>query len=169
MNKNDLSEELVGRAKKIKLLLMDCDGVLTDGKLYFSKEGEELKTFHVHDGQGIKLWHQSGFQSGVITARESQMLAKRAVELNLSYLVQGSKNKVVDFEDILNKSGMGASEVAYIGDDVTDLSLLRDVGFPVLVGDSPVTLRNLVHYRTNKHGGCGAVREVVDILLRFNG
>ncbi len=169
MNNYGLSDKLAERAKKIKLLLMDCDGVLTNGKLYFSKDGEELKTFHVHDGQGIKLWHQAGFQTGIITARESQILARRANELNIDYLVQGSKNKIIDFENILRECGIEADKVAYIGDDMSDLALLGEVGFPVLVGDSPISLSEIVHYRTSKNGGFGAVREVADLLLQFIG
>ena len=163
-----LSNELLERASRVRLLLMDCDGVLTDGKLYFSKNGEELKTFHVHDGQGLKLWHNAGFKSGIITGRESKILLKRTSEIGINFVFQNSKDKVGDFKKILGQSGVVADEVAYVGDDLSDVELLKSVGFPVLVADSPINLDDCLHYKTLKNGGCGAIREVVDFILKLN-
>ncbi len=165
MDKKELSAEIVECAKKVKLLLMDCDGVLTDGRLYFSSQGEELKVFHVRDGMGLVAWHQEGFISGVITGRESVALEKRTAELNLKYLVQGSKDKVGDFERIISAENLTADMVAFIGDDIPDIPLLKCVGMPIAVADSCESVLPFAKYVTNKNGGLGAVREVVDLLL----
>src|SRR5215210_6057294 len=102
MNKQNLTDEIIVRAKKIKLLLMDCDGVLTDGRLYFTERGEEMKVFHVRDGQGLNLWHRAGFRSGIISGRNAEkILEKRANELGMHYIKSGSLDKAKDFEDIL--------------------------------------------------------------------
>ena len=166
MENNKLSVSLFKRARTVKLLLLDCDGVLTDGKLYFSKDGEELKAFHVHDGMGISLWHDAGFVSGVITGRESGILGKRVKELGIHYVMQKSRNKVDDFQTILRQSGVTQNEVAYIGDDLPDLGLLEIVGFPVLVADAAIKFDSPDVYITTKSGGCGAIREVVDLILK---
>jgi 3-deoxy-D-manno-octulosonate 8-phosphate phosphatase (KDO 8-P phosphatase) len=165
MLKQKLSSEILQKAKKVKLLLMDCDGVLTDGKLYFSKDGEELKVFNIKDGQGIVSWHKAGFLSGVITGRNSVMLEKRVEELGINYLKQGSKDKVKDLEEILSDSKLSIEEVAYIGDDISDIGLLKQVGFPIAVSDCADEILTEVLYLTKKNGGFGAVREVTDLLL----
>ncbi len=165
MKFSDLSEEIIERARRVTLLLMDCDGVLTDGKLYFSQNGEELKTFHVHDGQGIKLWHDAGFESGIITGRKSDILSARVAELNVKYLKQDSKNKLGDLDLVLSDSGVSREQVAYIGDDISDVGVLNAVGFPVLVGNAVLSDQVNAAHITSKHGGTGAVREVVELLL----
>ncbi len=166
MAETGLSKDILERAKKVKLLLMDCDGVLTDGRLFFSEKGEELKVFNVKDGQGLVLWHSAGFHSGVITGRESNMLERRASELGIHYLKQSSKNKVEDFKAILNDLNIRTDEVAYIGDDIPDIELLGLVGFPVAVADSAEELLSSVVYITLQNGGYGAVREVINLLLK---
>jgi 3-deoxy-D-manno-octulosonate 8-phosphate phosphatase (KDO 8-P phosphatase) len=167
MNQKSLGPEIISKAKTIKLLLMDCDGVLTDGKLYFSKDGEELKVFNVKDGQGINLWHKAGFLSGVITGRQSKMLEKRVKELKINFLKQKSADKIADLKDILKETNLLPSEVAFIGDDISDLELLKVVGFPVAVSDAVEELFPEVIYITNQKGGEGAVREVIKILLEY--
>lgn len=168
MENGKVTKEFIERAKKVKLLLMDCDGVLTDGKLYFSANGEELKTFHVHDGQGISNWHKAGFQSGIITGRESEILKRRAEELSINYLIQNSRDKLKDLKKILNESGHSVEEVAYMGDDLSDLEVLKAVNLPIAVGNCVAELKRSVLYLTNKDGGVGAVREIVDLLLKIN-
>jgi 3-deoxy-D-manno-octulosonate 8-phosphate phosphatase (KDO 8-P phosphatase) len=159
---NDVEE----RAAKIKLLLMDCDGVLTDGRLYFSENGEELKVFNVKDGQGIASWHENGFVSGIISGRSSKMVELRAKELGIRYVKQGSKDKIKDFEDILADLGLSREETSYIGDDIPDISILKLVGLAVTVADSDERLLEFVHLKTYKQGGFGAVRELIELMLR---
>ena len=120
-------------APKIKLLLMDCDGVLTDGRLYFSESGEAMKVFHVRDGQGIALWHKAGGVSGIISGRGSELLKARAAELEVKYLKAPSDDKVNDLEAILADAGVLLEEVCFIGDDVGDLKIMQRVGFSVAV------------------------------------
>ena len=117
--------EIVERAKKITLLLMDCDGVLTDGKLYFTKNGEEMKVFHVRDGQGLAMWHKAGFRSGIITGRKSKMLKYRAKELKINFLKQNSIDKMKCFQEIIMEAKVLREEVAFIGDDVQDISFIQ--------------------------------------------
>lgn len=155
-----------GRASKIKLLLMDCDGVLTDGRLYFSAAGEVMKVFNVRDGQGIALWHQAGFDTGIITGRDAEEIVRaRAEELSVRYLRVRSADKVMDFAEILEESGITEEETAFIGDDVGDLALLEKVGFPAAVADAVPEVIAAAVYVTASKGGFGAVRELVDFLL----
>jgi 3-deoxy-D-manno-octulosonate 8-phosphate phosphatase (KDO 8-P phosphatase) len=166
MNKQNLSEDVLERARKIKLLLMDCDGVLTDGRLYFTESGEAMKVFHVRDGQGLALWHKAGFRSGIITGRNAEkILEQRATELGIHYIKVRSHDKAKDFDDILQSENISASEVAYIGDDVGDICLMEKVGLPIAVADAVSEVFPYIVYRTEKLGGLGAVREVTDLLL----
>lgn len=166
MSEQKLNENVLEKARKIKLLLIDCDGVLTDGKLYYSANGEELKVFHVRDGQGIVMWHEAGFHSGIISGRSSEIVQKRADELGIHHVKQGSKDKSVCFEEILAKSKVSAKEVAFIGDDVQDIVLFEKVGLPIAVADAHKKVFPYIIYRTNSAGGFGAVREVIDLLLK---
>ncbi len=161
LNKTELAE----RARKVKLLLMDCDGVLTDGRLYFSANGEELKVFNVKDGQGIVSWHKAGFISGIISGRDSSIVNKRATELGISHIRQGSRDKTQCFAEILKEENISEDEVAFIGDDIGDIDLLKIVGFPVAVADAVEDISAFVIYKTKAKGGYGAVRELVDLLL----
>lgn len=162
-----IDQEILLRARGIKLLLMDCDGVLTDGRLYFSERGEELKVFHVRDGQGLVMWHRAGFSSGIITGRGAEsIIKKRSEELGVRYLRVNSVDKIRDFGEIIAEAGITAAETAFIGDDVGDLPLLGRVGFSVGVADAVAEVRGKVSYVTKANGGCGAVREVTDLLLK---
>ncbi len=168
MKKLDVSEDFIIRAQKIKLLLMDCDGVLTDGRLYFSERGEELKVFHVRDGQGLSLWHAAGFESGIISGRNAaKIIRARATELGIAHIKTSSVDKVKDFEDILSNSGISPEDVAYVGDDIGDLGLMKKVGFPIAVADAVENVLTNAKYITSKNGGMGAVREVIDLLLHY--
>lgn len=161
----EVSEDVRARASKIKLVLMDCDGVLTDGKIYFSDSGEETKAFNIKDGQGIVSLHKAGILTGVITGRSSKALEIRVAELGMRFLKQKSADKVADFENILGDAGLTAAETAYIGDDIPDITLLKKVGLAVAVADSAAELFDSVHYITGNNGGEGAVREVADLIL----
>lgn len=160
-----MPDDIIRRAKKVKLLLMDCDGVLTDGRLYFSEQGESLKVFHVRDGQGLVMWHQAGFQSGIISGRKSEIVRTRATELGMHYVRIGSQNKTKDLEDILQITKVVPEEVAFIGDDIPDICVMEKVGFPITVADGALELSSFTIYKTLNKGGLGAVREVVNLLL----
>ncbi|MGI8757600.1 MAG: KdsC family phosphatase [Acidimicrobiales bacterium] len=159
-------KEIIEKAKKITLLLMDCDGVLTDGKLYFTENGEEIKVFHVRDGQGLAMWHAAGFRSGIITGRNSKIVEKRAAELGIDFIKQGAKNKVICFEEILAEAKVLPEEVAFVGDDVQDIVIFEKVGLPIAVADAVEEVFPYIMYKTNLAGGFGAVREVIDLLLQ---
>ena len=167
MGKLFLRNSILTRAKKIKLLLMDCDGVLTDGRLYFSEHGEQLKVFHVRDGQGLAMWHKAGFRSGIISGRNAKkILEERATELGIHYIKSGSIDKTRDFEDILQEANLSSEEVAYIGDDIADICIMKKVGFPIAVADAVSELMRYTLYKTKINGGYGAVREIIDLLLK---
>lgn len=151
---------------RIKLLLMDCDGVMTDGRLYFSEQGEELKVFHVRDGQGLATWHEAGFRSGIISGRDAGLIiGRRASELGMHFVRVKSADKIRDFEDILVEAGLSAEEVAYVGDDLGDIGLLKRVGLAVCVADAVDEVKACAHFITKANGGYGAIREVTDLLM----
>ncbi|CAN5659172.1 HAD hydrolase family protein [soil metagenome] len=166
MDKQVSAEDIKIRAEKIKLLLMDCDGVLTDGKLYLTENGEEMKVFHVRDGQGLVMWHNAGFRSGVISGRNSKIVKKRAAELEVHFVKQGSKDKAICFEEILAEARVSMEEVAFVGDDVQDIVIFEKVGLPIAVADAVQEVFPYIIYQTKLAGGFGAVREVIDLLLR---
>ena len=149
---------------------MDCDGVLTDGRLYFSARGEELKVFHVRDGQGLSTWHKAGFKSGIISGRDAgDIIRKRAEELGINYVFVKSPDKIADFEKIIADAGVEPSEVAFVGDDIGDLELMKRVGFAVAVADAVKEVREAAQYITQSKGGHGAIREVTDLLIAERG
>lgn len=160
-----MEKDLIERAKKIKLLLLDCDGVLTDGRLHFGENGEIIKTFHVRDGQGIVSWHKAGFVSGIISGRNSKIVERRANELGIRFIRQGSTDKLEDFAEILAESGLTAEETAYIGDDIPDIELLKTVGLSFTVVDAATEVFSNVDIILKKTGGNGAVREMIDFLI----
>lgn len=148
---------------------MDCDGVLTDGRLYFSARGEEMKVFDVRDGQGLVLWHKAGFKSGIISGRGGQeIIQRRADELGVEFVRANSADKVADFEAILSALNLRHETVAYIGDDLGDIEVMKRVKFPVAVGDAVAEAKANAAYITAALGGRGAVREVIDLLLAKN-
>lgn len=169
MKNLDLDADLVEKGRRVELLLLDCDGVLTDGLLYFSSAGEAMKAFHVHDGQGIASWHGAGFRAGIVTGRNSSIARSRSEELGIEFFLEGVKDKAAALDDLLGKTGLRASQIAYVGDDLADLGALRRVGFPIAVRDCAPELLEVVVYRTSKNGGRGAVREVTELLLRLKG
>ena len=159
----------MARAARVRMMIFDVDGVLTDGSLHFGPDGEMMKTFHVHDGLGIKLLQQSGVLTAVISARVSPMVARRAADLGIDHVHQGGHDKLSPFLELLERTGLSADECGFIGDDVIDLPLLSRVGFGASVpGARPEVLR-AAHYVTQAGGGGGAVREVCEFLLRAQG
>jgi 3-deoxy-D-manno-octulosonate 8-phosphate phosphatase (KDO 8-P phosphatase) len=145
---------------------MDCDGVLTDGRLYFSASGEAMKAFDVRDGQGIALWHSAGFDSGIISGRDSGgIVAARANELGIKYVREGSNDKVVDFREIIAQANVSPEDVVYIGDDIGDIELMRLVGLSVAVADAVNAVKEVARHTTIKSGGRGAVRELIDLIF----
>jgi 3-deoxy-D-manno-octulosonate 8-phosphate phosphatase (KDO 8-P phosphatase) len=154
------------RASHIQLLLMDCDGVLTDGRLLLLENGDEQKTFNVRDGLGITLLHHAGLKSGIISGRKSDAVQRRAKELEIQYVRQGSLHKLRDFDELLTQAAVQNSEVAFIGDDITDIPLMRRSGLAVAVADAVEEALLVAHYVTRARGGFGAVREVVELILK---
>ena len=157
------------RAARIKLLLMDCDGVLTDGRIWILENGEDQKAFHTRDGLGIDLLHRAGLKSGIISGRTSSALERRAQSLGVSYLWQGRDDKRQAFADTLAQAQVANQEVAFIGDDLTDLPLMVQSGLAIAVADAVAEVRERAHYVTNANGGYGAVREVVEFILKAQG
>ncbi len=160
-----VAPSILERAQNIRLLICDVDGVLTDGRLYFTPEGEELKSFHARDGHGIKLVQRAGIDTAVISGRNSKAVALRMESLGVRHVFQGQEHKLPTFLNLLDELGITADQVAFVGDDLLDLPLLRRVGLAVAVADSHFTILNSAHWITSQPGGMGAVREVCDLLL----
>ncbi len=160
---------MIERAKKVKLLLCDVDGVLTDGTIAIDDDGKEQKFFNVKDGHGIKLLQRAGIEVGIISGRFSQATFHRARELSINLVFIGVKNKLEAFEEVLKETGLEPSEIGYIGDDVVDIPVMRRVGFPVAVGDGVEEVKREAVYVTRLPGGKGAVREVAEIILKSKG
>lgn len=163
------ANELDLRIKRIKLVLMDCDGVLTDGRIMLSSDSDEQKSFHTRDGHGIVLLHRAGIKTGIISGRTSSLLERRALELGMNILRQGTWNKTKDFEEVLQEANIKEDETAFIGDDVTDIPLMLRVGLAVAVADAVEETKDAAHYVTTLNGGFGAVREVADLILKTQG
>src|SRR2546421_9943192 len=161
--------EIERRAARIKLLLMDCDGVLTDGRITLLDNGDEEKSFHTRDGHGLVLLHRAGLQSGIISGRTSGLVERRARELGIKYVRQGTWNKIKDFEELLAEMEIDEKEVAFIGDDVTDITLMQRSELAVAVADAVEETRGVAHYVTQLPGGFGAVREVCELILKAQG
>jgi 3-deoxy-D-manno-octulosonate 8-phosphate phosphatase (KDO 8-P phosphatase) len=150
---------------RIRLLVLDVDGVLTDGRLRYGPEGEQLKCFHVRDGYGIKSLLAAGVAVAVISGRDSQAVARRCAELGITELAQGQEHKLAAFEALCARLGVAAADCACIGDDTPDVPLMQRVGFAIAVADAHDDARRAAHRRTRLPGGAGAVREACDWLL----
>ncbi|HEB74918.1 MAG TPA: HAD-IIIA family hydrolase [Nitrospirae bacterium] len=156
-------------AAKIRLLILDVDGVLTDGGIILDNEGNEFKSFHVRDGHGIKLLIRKGVDVAIITGRHSKVVERRAHELGVKEVHQRCLNKVIAYEQIKEKFSLQDEEIAYIGDDVVDIPILRRVGLPVTVADASEDVRRFSAFVTANRGGRGAVREITDLILKAKG
>lgn len=154
------------RIAPIRLLILDVDGVLTDGRIVFDSNGVESKFFNVKDGHGIKMLQRAGITVGIISGRESQVATNRAAELGIELVYQKSLDKMIPYRDILAKTGYSDHQVAFMGDDIIDLPLLRRVGFAAAPADAVSDVLSHVHFVTKNRGGWGAVREVCDLILK---
>jgi 3-deoxy-D-manno-octulosonate 8-phosphate phosphatase (KDO 8-P phosphatase) len=157
------------RAKEIQLLLLDVDGVLTDGSIVYGNGGTELKGFNIKDGFGIRLLREAGVEVGIITARRSEAVERRAQDLKLAHLYQGVGNKIEAFAEILAAQKLIPQQVAYMGDDWLDLPLLSRVGLAVTVADGVAEVKAVAHYVTREAGGRGAVRELCELIIEAKG
>jgi 3-deoxy-D-manno-octulosonate 8-phosphate phosphatase (KDO 8-P phosphatase) len=157
------------RAAKIKLVIFDVDGVLTDGRLFFDEAGREYKGFHSRDGLGINLLRQTGVEVAVISGRASQSVSQRMAGLGIKHVFQGQKDKLVAFNSLREELGLEPAQIAHVGDDLIDLPLLRRVGLAVAVADAHPAILPFAHWRTDKPGGAGAAREVCDLIMEAQG
>lgn len=157
--------ELLKKAEKIRLILSDVDGVMTDGRLYYSPDGETLKVFHVKDGLGIKLVQQHGIEFGIISGRQSQQVERRCQELGIRHLYQGQEHKEQVYRELLALLHLAPEQVAYIGDDWPDVPLIRRSGLGVAVADALPWVRQQADWITQTPGGLGAVRELCELVL----
>ena len=161
----DNEEQSIESASKIRLLLLDVDGILTDGKLYFSNSGEESKAFHSLDGHGIKMLMRAGVAVGIITGRKSTIVTNRASDLGIDILYQGREDKIDVLTEIIATTGITADAIAYAGDDLPDLPVLQAVGLSFSVPGAHPDLKGEVNVITTRPGGEGAVREITDFIL----
>ncbi|MGB1327509.1 MAG: KdsC family phosphatase [Porticoccaceae bacterium] len=168
MNENYPSSVLKA-AQKIKLLLLDVDGVLTDGRLYYGNAGEELKAFDIQDGLGIKLLQSGGINVGIITGRSSDLVKRRAKELSIDPLVQGREDKLTALNQLLENMNIGFEEIAFVGDDLPDLAVIRRVGLGITPANGNHILASQALWQTKRSGGNGAVREVAELILHAQG
>lgn len=164
-----INEDLVKRLKNIKLLILDVDGVMTDGGLTIGDDGLEYKTFHAHDGLGMKLLKATGVSLAIITGRTSNVVKKRAESTGVAHFYQGAEDKLEAFRDLMQSSGLRAEQCAFMGDDVVDLPPMLQCGLAIAVPDSPRLLLDRAHYVTRKAGGRGAVREVCELIMQVQG
>ncbi len=170
---NRISPAVRKRAKQIQVLLMDVDGTITPGTVMLLSQPDgtalEIKTFDAHDGQGLSLARTAGIRTGVITGRESPAMRRRAHELDIEFVYEKQPTKIAAYEEILKKTGVPESAVAYLGDDLPDIPLMRRVGFAVAVGDAALEVKLAAHFVTKATGGKGAARELVELILKSKG
>ena len=160
---------LAERCRRIDMLVLDVDGVLTDGGITYTDQGAELKTFHVRDGSGIKLWLACGKKACLLTGRSSAIVTRRATELGVTAVVQGTHDKLAAFRGLMSEQKVAAERTAYVGDDLPDLPVLTAAGLAVAVADACPEARALAHHVTRLPGGRGAARETIEWLLRAQG
>lgn len=164
-----LNAEVRVRVERIKLLVLDVDGVMTDGRLIYHDDGTESKAFDVRDGHGIKMLKHAGIETVLVSGRSSPLVEKRAADLGIGEVVQGVRDKLPILENLLSERGLELEEVAFVGDDVVDLTVMNRVGFAVAVADASEYLFDTAHYVTLAPGGRGAVREVAELILGVQG
>ena len=168
-----ISPTLKKRAAQISLILMDVDGTMTDGGVTLLSQNDgtalEIKTFDAHDGQGLTLAHTAGLRTGCITGRESSALLRRAHEMKMEFIYMKQPVKMPAYEEIIQKAGVSDSAVAFIGDDLPDIPLLRRVGLAVAVGDAVPEVKKVAHYTTKTLAGHGAIREAIELILKSKG
>lgn len=161
--------EVLERARGIKLLIFDVDGVLTDGGLFYGDDGQEYKSFNSRDGHGIKMLRASGVEPAILTGRSSQVVLHRARNLGISRIIQGSHDKLVSYEAMLAETGLRPEDTAFVGDDIVDLPVLRRCGLACTVPGASAEVVARVHYTTRAAAGHGAAREVCELIMRAQG
>ncbi len=164
-----ITEDAYERAKKIRLVIFDVDGVLTDGGIYMGESGELFKSFHCHDGFGITVAHRAGLQTAILTGRQSICTLNRAKDLGITAVKQGHMNKRGAYKELKAEFALRDEEIAYVADDVLDLPVLIQVGFRAAVGDAKVEVKERAHFVAENCGGRGAVREVLEFILKAQG
>ena len=166
---NDLPADIRARAARVRLAVFDVDGVLTDGKLCYSDDGRELKSFHVHDGFGLKRLMANGVEVAIITSRISHMVTERTAELGIAHVYQGQESKLACYEQLIHALKLTPDETCYCGDDLPDLPVMQRAGLAIAVANAHPWIRERARWRTQLRGGEGAVREVCDLLLAAQG
>ncbi len=161
--------DILERAKQIRLVIFDVDGVLTDGSLYLGDDGQEYKAFHSRDGHGMKMLQQTGVTLAIITGRTSEVVRIRMESLGVEHLYQGQHDKLSAYEDLKKTLGVEDEQIAYVGDDVVDLPILRRVGLSIAVADAHRLVQDHTHWRTQSPGGRGAGREVCELIMDAQG
>jgi len=169
IDKSSYDPLLLERAASIRMLVLDVDGVLTDGQLYFDNDGNELKAFSTRDGLGLRCLQLCGIELALITGRQSEIVAGRAEQLGIKHVYQGSHEKLDAFNHLLEKTGIDEQQVCYAGDDWIDLPVLERVGLAVTVPDADKVVKDHVHWVTSHRGGQGAVREICNLVLAAQG
>ena len=164
-----MNQDLQQRAKAIKLAIFDVDGVLTDGRLYFLTDGSEFKTFNTLDGQGIKMLMNAGVETAIISGRSTPVVEKRANNLGIQHLYQGREDKLVVLDELLGELDLDYAQVAYLGDDLPDLPVIRRVGLGMAVANAAGFVRQHAHGVTQARGGEGAAREFCELIMRAQG
>lgn len=164
-----MNTDVAVKARLVRLMIFDVDGVLTDGRLYFSDRGEEVKAFNIQDGHGIKMLQSSGIKIAILTARNSTIVERRARELGIVHVRQGMSDKLTGFQDLLTECGLEPRQAGYMGDDLVDLPVLTRSGLAVSVPDAPEMVRSRADYVTLARGGRGAVRELCEFVLQAQG
>jgi len=164
-----IAPDALERARRIRLMLFDVDGVLTDGQLWYGPMGVEVKAFHGFDGHGLKMLAESGVQTGILTGRSSGAVGSRAKELEITHVIQGAQDKRAEWQKLLSRLSLAPEDTGYMGDDLVDLPVLTRCGFACAPREAPEDLRQRVHYIPSAAAGFGAVREVCEMLMRAQG
>jgi 3-deoxy-D-manno-octulosonate 8-phosphate phosphatase (KDO 8-P phosphatase) len=157
------------RARAVRLAIFDVDGVMTDGTIFIGPQGEAFKAFNIQDGHGVKMLQASGIATAIISGRSSESVSRRAAELHIPHVVQGSSDKARSFDELIAALGVEATACAFMGDDLPDLPVLRRCGFAVAVANACEAVKSAAHYVTRASGGQGAVREFCELVLRAQG
>lgn len=166
---SEVTEAVLARAKNIKVIIFDVDGVMTDGGLTIGDDAQEYKTFHAHDGLGMKLLKKSGVQMAIITGRTSKVVTTRAETTGIAHFYQGVEDKLVAFNDLIKELNVKPEEAAFMGDDIVDVPPMLRCGLAISVPAAPSSVKERAHYVTTRQGGSGAVREVCELLMKAQG
>jgi 3-deoxy-D-manno-octulosonate 8-phosphate phosphatase (KDO 8-P phosphatase) len=164
-----IDEAVLDRARAVKLLVFDVDGVLTDGSLFYGDDGQEYKAFNSRDGHGIKMLRDAGVEAAILTGRSSKVVLHRARNLGISRIIQGAHDKLVSYQAMLTETGLKPEAIAYMGDDLVDLPVMRRCGLACTVPDAPEAVKARAHYVAKAGAGRGAAREVCELIMQAQG